>query len=90
MSVQTQIDRIDGNVKKALAKIAEKGVSVAADANSDDLEALIATIEAGGGGGDGELETKADKTYVDSKTAFCLGVAGLYSENNELIKSWDK
>ena len=48
MSVQTQIDRIDGNVKKALAKIAEKGVSVAADANSDDLEALIAAIEAGG------------------------------------------
>lgn len=51
MSVQTQIDRIDGNVKKALAKIAEKGVSVAADANSDDLEALIAAIEAGGSGG---------------------------------------
>lgn len=44
MSVQTQIDRIDGNVKKALAKIAEKGVSVPADANSDDLEALIAGI----------------------------------------------
>lgn len=51
MSVQTQIDRIDGNVKKALAKIAEKGVTVASDANSDDLEALIAAIEAGGGGG---------------------------------------
>ena len=51
MSIQTQIDRIDGNVKKALAKIAEKGVTVASDANSDDLEALIAAIEAGGGSG---------------------------------------
>lgn len=53
MSVQSQIDRIDGNVKKALAKIAEKGVTVASDANSDDLEALIAAIEAGGGSGGG-------------------------------------
>lgn len=63
MSVQTQIDRIDGNVKKALAKIAEKGVSVAADANSDDLEALIAAIEAGGGG-----EVTPPTTPTDGKT----------------------
>lgn len=48
MSVQSQIDRIDGNVKKALAKISEKGVSVAANANSDDLETLISAIETGG------------------------------------------
>ena len=63
MSVQTQIDRIDGNVKKALAKIAEKGVSVSADANSDDLEALIAAIEAGGGG-----EVTPPTTPTDGKT----------------------
>jgi hypothetical protein len=55
MSVQSQVDRIDGNVKKALAKIAEKGVSVPDDANSDDLEALIAAIEAGGGEGGADL-----------------------------------
>ena len=36
------------------------------------------------------IENKADKTYVDNKTAFSLNVPGLYSENNELIKSWDK
>lgn len=50
MSVQTQIDRIDGNVKNALATIAEKGVTVPTDANSDDLETLIDAIATGGGG----------------------------------------
>ena len=66
MSVQTQIDRIDGNVKKALAKIAEKGVSVAADANSDDLEALIAAIEAGGGGGGTGYNFDGNPRWVSS------------------------
>ena len=51
MSVQAQIDRISSNVTAALAKIAEKGVTVPSMANSDDLAELIAAIEAGGGGG---------------------------------------
>lgn len=66
MSVQTQIDRIDGNVKKALAKIAEKGVTVPSMANSDDLAELIAAIEAGGGGGGGEVTPPT--TPTDGKT----------------------
>lgn len=44
MSVQTQIDRIKGNVTRSLAKIAERGVMVPADANSDNLEELIGSI----------------------------------------------
>lgn len=51
MSVQTQIDRISGNVAAALAAIAEKGVSVPSGSKSDALASLIASIEAGGGGG---------------------------------------
>lgn len=49
MSVQTQIDRISGNVSAALAAIAEKGVTVPDGSNSDALHELILSIEAGGG-----------------------------------------
>lgn len=48
MSVQSEINRIKGNVTAALAKIAEKGVTVPDGANSDNLEALIEAISAGG------------------------------------------
>ena len=48
MSVQTQIDRISGNVSAALAAIAEKGVTVPDGSNSDALHELIKSIEAGG------------------------------------------
>lgn len=58
MSVQAQIDRISSNVTAALAKIAEKGVTVPSMANSDDLAELIAAIESGGSGGGGaSIET---------------------------------
>lgn len=49
MGIQTQIDRIKNNVTRSLAKVAEKGVTVPADANSDDLEGLIDAITGGGG-----------------------------------------
>ena len=67
MSVQAQIDRISSNVTAALAKIAEKGVTVPSMANSDDLAELIAAIEAGGGGGtiiSGEITIAEDCTQV--------------------------
>ena len=48
MSVQTQIDRISGNVSAALSAIAEKGVTVPDGSTSDALASLIASIEAGG------------------------------------------
>lgn len=48
MSIQTQIDRISGNVSAALSAIAEKGVSVPGGSNSDALHELILSIQAGG------------------------------------------
>lgn len=48
MSVQTQIDRISGNVSAALSAIAEKGVTVPDGSTSDALHDLILSIEAGG------------------------------------------
>ena len=66
MSVQAQIDRISSNVTAALAKIAEKGVTVPSMANSDDLAELIAAIEAGGSGGGGEVTPPT--TPADGKT----------------------
>lgn len=73
MSVQTQIDRISGNVSAALSAIAEKGVTVPDGSNSDALASLIASIEAGGGGdsvtddGDGNITINAlySFTYTD-------------------------
>lgn len=50
MSIQSEINRISGNVSSALAAIAEKGVSVPSGSKSDALAELIASIEAGGGG----------------------------------------
>ena len=49
MSIQTQIDRISGNVSAALSAIVEKGVTVPDGSTSDALAELIASIEAGGG-----------------------------------------
>lgn len=50
MSIQTEIDRIAANVTAALAACADKGASVPSGSTSDDLAAIIAAIEAGGGG----------------------------------------
>lgn len=48
MSIQSEINRISGNVSDALDEIADKGVTVPAGANSDDLAGLIAQISSGG------------------------------------------
>ena len=73
MSVQTQIDRISGNVSAALAAIAEKGVIVPDGSNSDALHELILSIEGGCGGdsvtddGNGNITINAlySFTYTD-------------------------
>lgn len=48
-NLETKIGRIRNNVTAALAKIAEKGVTVPEGAGSDDLETLIDAITGGGG-----------------------------------------
>ena len=37
-----------------------------------------------------KINTKADKSYVNNKTAFSLGVPGFYGADNVLIKTFDK
>lgn len=49
MSIQTEIDRISGNVSAALSAIVEKGVTVPDGSTSDALAELITSIEVGGG-----------------------------------------
>ena len=51
MGIATDLARIKGNITAALAAIAEKGVTVPDGSTSDALAELIASIEAGGGGG---------------------------------------
>lgn len=41
MSIQSQIDRISGNINAAFSVLKKRGASVSADANSDDLVAAI-------------------------------------------------
>lgn len=65
MSVQTQIDRISGNVSAALSAIAEKGVTVPSGSNSDALAGLIASI--GGlpeGGNPGDVLVRTEDGAV--------------------------
>lgn len=50
MSIQSEINRISGNVANALTAIANKGVTIPAGSNSDDLATLIGQIQTGGGG----------------------------------------
>lgn len=50
MSIQSEINRISGNVSDALDAIEDKGVTIPSGANSDDLADLIAQITGGGGG----------------------------------------
>ena len=77
MSIQTEIDRISGNVSAALSAIVEKGVTVPDGSTSDALAELIASIEAGGGSGGTQLAygtfTPAADTY-DYVVTHNLGV----------------
>lgn len=47
MSIQSEITRISGNVSDSLTAVAAKGVTVPSGSNSDDLPALIASIQTG-------------------------------------------
>lgn len=72
MSIQTQIDRISGNVSAALSAIVEKGVTVPDGSTSDALAELITSIEVGGGirieqGSVTFAEITKDYTFVDDK-----------------------
>ena len=51
MSVQSEIQRLSGNVSAALTAISNKGVTVPTGSKSDDLATLIAQISGGGGSG---------------------------------------
>ena len=44
MSIQSEIERIQGNVQSTISNIAETGVSVPEGANSDDLPSLAAAL----------------------------------------------
>ena len=91
MSVQTQIDRISGNVTAALEAIAAKGVTVPGGSGSDDLATLIAAIEAGNGGGGVSLPTgyvMECGIYIPAENNTRGGI--VYTDNNFKWKTKDK
>lgn len=57
MSIQTQIERISGNVASALSAIRDKGVTVPEGSNSDALAELIEAIQTGGGASGANIAT---------------------------------
>jgi hypothetical protein len=63
MSIASEIERINGNVKDALAAAAEMGASVPENANSDDLGTLIRSIPQNAGG-DGDYALPPLKLYA--------------------------
>ena len=81
MSIQTEIDRIAGNVAAALEACGNKGVAVPSGSTSDDLPTIIAAIEAGGGGG-GDLAAQiVERTVTElcDATIVSVGAYALYS-----------
>lgn len=51
MSIQSEISRISGKVRDALAAVAAKGITVPDGAGVNELPGLIGSIVTGGGGG---------------------------------------
>lgn len=64
MSIQSEINRISGNVSDALDAIEAKGVTIPTGANSDDLANLIGQISGGGGGTGGTITQDQDGYLV--------------------------
>lgn len=94
MSVQTEIDRIAGNVTAALAACADKGADVPSGSTSDDLAAIIAAIEAGGGGGGpfaawGTYTPAEDQTSTTFDTGCKINASlSSYLQSNSLFVLW--
>lgn len=86
MSIQTQIDRISGNISSALTAIADKGVTVPDGSTSDALAELIASIEAGGGGLPEGIAAMTSGTYIpESSVSSCTIEHGLSQMPDFLI-----
>ena len=87
MSIATDVSRIKGNITAALAAIADKGVTVPDGSTSDALAELIASIEAGGGGGNFDFSHLGDVNFVKSGS-FTLAKNGqsIFVEDNDFVE----
>ena len=77
MSIQSEVNRLKTNVSNSFAAVSEKGGTVAAGANSDDLAASIRTIPSGAdlnfeivGGTEQPTNPKENTIWVKTGTGF--------------------
>lgn len=77
MSLQTELDRIEGAKADIAAAIIEKGVTVPATTKLDGMAALISSIEAGSGGGELQYKTGTFTPAQEALSTNSITVTGL-------------
>lgn len=85
MSIQTQIDRIEQNVADTYSALEEKGATMPAEQNSDNLPATARTVPAGGTTG---LSVQADWNQTDETAADFIKNKPIVIEGGDTL-TWD-
>lgn len=68
MSIQSEIDRISGNISDTYSALSELGAEMPEAQNSDNLEATARTVQIGGPQSDWSVNDDTDQAYIKNRT----------------------
>ena len=90
MSVQSQIDRIDANITAAYSAAADKGATMPATQNSDNLAATISSIASAPAAADYVVEqgTSGGWTYIKLKSGIAMCWGRYFGNVNAAANNW--